>query len=182
MGSPSRRNQHVDLCVDPSVDPYVCDSCAYVHVRSGAHEIPHSTLPLYVRALLSLSLSFCVDTYAYLCVCMYVCDIMPTFHGTCLLGGVPPTTLQVVGPMSVAQYMGECLLHPQHGYYMGRDVFGRSGDFITSPEISQVFGECVGVWVASCWQRLGGPQHLDIVEMGPGRGTLAADVLRVRKH
>ncbi|MEM7745205.1 MAG: SAM-dependent methyltransferase [Pseudomonadota bacterium] len=82
------------------------------------------------------------------------------------------------GPISVARYMELCLAHPEHGYYTTRDPFGRSGDFTTAPEISQMFGEMIGVWVASVWQSMGcAPFRL--IELGPGRGTLMADVRRV---
>lgn len=83
------------------------------------------------------------------------------------------------GPVTFAEYMRQCLTHPVHGYYMRRDVFGRRGDFITGPEISQVFGELVGVWCVAMWQQLGEPRALRVVEAGPGRGTLMADMLRV---
>lgn len=82
------------------------------------------------------------------------------------------------GPISLATYMAFCLGHPQHGYYTTRDPLGRRGDFITAPEISQVFGECLAVWCALAWERLGKPAPLSLVEMGPGRGTLLADLLR----
>ena len=82
------------------------------------------------------------------------------------------------GPITVAEYMTAALTHPVHGYYMKRDVFGRKGDFITSPEISQVFGDLIGVWCVSCWEQLGKPARVRLVECGPGRGTLMADVLR----
>ena len=82
------------------------------------------------------------------------------------------------GPLSVAEFMHEALTHPEHGYYMSHDVFGTGGDFVTSPEISQLFGELLGVWSATLWQQLGRPQKLCLVELGPGRGTLMADVLR----
>lgn len=82
------------------------------------------------------------------------------------------------GPLSVAEFMHEALTHPEHGYYMSRDVFGTAGDFVTSPEISQLFGELLGVWVATLWEQLGKPQKLCLVELGPGRGTLMADFLR----
>ena len=82
------------------------------------------------------------------------------------------------GPITVAEYMTAALTHPVHGYYMKRDVFGRKGDFITSPEISQVFGDLLGVWCVSCWEQLGKPARVRLVECGPGRGTLMADVLR----
>jgi len=83
------------------------------------------------------------------------------------------------GPLPIDRYMALCLGHPQHGYYMTRDPFGRAGDFTTAPEISQVFGELIGVWVAQVWQTMGEPRHFALVELGPGRGTLMADVLRV---
>ncbi|EEH56591.1 uncharacterized protein MICPUCDRAFT_17895 [Micromonas pusilla CCMP1545] len=74
--------------------------------------------------------------------------------------------------------MQEALTHPEYGYYMHRDVFGARGDFVTSPEISQVFGELVGVWCASTWEALGKPSKFSLVELGPGRGTLMSDLLR----
>jgi NADH dehydrogenase [ubiquinone] 1 alpha subcomplex assembly factor 7 len=83
--------------------------------------------------------------------------------------------------MSVAEFMETCLSHPDHGYYMNRDVFGSAGDFITSPEISQLFGEMVGVWVASLWQQLKCPASWSIIELGPGRGTLSLDIMRTLK-
>ncbi|MFO1033730.1 MAG: SAM-dependent methyltransferase [Hyphomicrobiales bacterium] len=83
------------------------------------------------------------------------------------------------GPMPLDRYMSLALGHPQHGYYMTRDPFGRGGDFTTAPEVSQVFGELIGVWVAQVWQQMGSPRSFALVEMGPGRGTLMADVLRV---
>ncbi len=83
------------------------------------------------------------------------------------------------GPMALDRYMALCLGHPQHGYYMTRDPFGQGGDFTTSPEISQIFGELIGVWFLSVWHVLGKPRHFALVELGPGRGTLMADVLRV---
>jgi NADH dehydrogenase [ubiquinone] 1 alpha subcomplex assembly factor 7 len=83
------------------------------------------------------------------------------------------------GPLPLDQYMSLCLAHPQHGYYMTRDPFGVAGDFTTAPEISQVFGELIGVWIAQLWQAMGEPRHFALAELGPGRGTLMADVLRV---
>ena len=88
------------------------------------------------------------------------------------------TAVQHRGPMSVAHYMGECLVNPTYGYYMKKDVFGARGDFITAPEVSQVFGEMLGIWVIATWQQLGSPSKLNLVEFGPGRGTLMSDVLR----
>jgi SAM-dependent MidA family methyltransferase len=85
------------------------------------------------------------------------------------------------GPMSVATYMALCLGHPAHGYYMTRDPFGRGGDFITAPEISQMFGELIGLWAAAVWQTMGSPTQLALVELGPGRGTLMADALRAAR-
>ncbi|MGF1592455.1 MAG: class I SAM-dependent methyltransferase [Kiloniellaceae bacterium] len=94
--------------------------------------------------------------------------------------------LQREGVMTVADYMGEALTHPRGGYYMHGDPFGApapgGGDFVTSPEISQMFGELVGVWCADTWRRLGRPSPCLLVELGPGRGTLMADALRATRQ
>src|ERR1700720_193543 len=82
------------------------------------------------------------------------------------------------GPMSVATFMALCLGHPAHGYYTTRDPFGRAGDFITAPGISQMFGELIGLWTAAVWRAMGAPPQVALVELGPGRGTLMADALR----
>ena len=82
------------------------------------------------------------------------------------------------GPISLADYMSLALLHPEHGYYSRRDPLGRSGDFITAPEVSQMFGELIGLWCADYWLRSGSPAAFSLVELGPGRGTLMADALR----
>jgi hypothetical protein len=83
-----------------------------------------------------------------------------------------------ISPIPVNEYMSQVLTHPQHGYYMSRDVFGTKGDFITAPEVSQLFGELIGVWVVWMWQALGSPQKVQLVELGPGRGTMMSDMLR----
>lgn len=85
------------------------------------------------------------------------------------------------GPISLAEYMGECLLHPKHGYYSTRDPFGADGDFTTAPEISQMFGELLGLCLAQTWLQQGSPAPFILAELGPGRGTLMADVLRATK-
>lgn len=85
------------------------------------------------------------------------------------------------GPITVARYMALCLGHPVHGYYMTRDPFGAGGDFVTAPEVSQMFGELVGLWCVETWQRLGAPDPFRLVELGPGRGTLMADALRAAR-
>jgi SAM-dependent MidA family methyltransferase len=82
------------------------------------------------------------------------------------------------GPMPLDAYMAACLLDPQQGYYMRRDPLGRGGDFVTAPEISQMFGELLGLWAAQLWADLGGPPKIRLVELGPGRGTLMRDALR----
>ena len=82
------------------------------------------------------------------------------------------------GGITVADYMALCLTHPEHGYYTNRQPFGAAGDFITAPEASQMFGELIGVWAMACWQSLGRPPRLHLVELGPGRGLLMADLLR----
>jgi len=82
------------------------------------------------------------------------------------------------GPITVAEYMAECLMHPEHGYYSTRDPFGVAGDFTTAPEISQMFGELVGLWLAQVWTDQGARGAFALAELGPGRGTLMADMLR----
>ncbi len=82
------------------------------------------------------------------------------------------------GPLPIDRYMGLCLGHPQHGYYMTRDPLGAAGDFITAPEVSQLFGELIGIWCVAQWAAMGSPRHVNLVELGPGRGTLMADVRR----
>ena len=82
------------------------------------------------------------------------------------------------GPLPVADYMALCLGDPEHGYYRRADAIGRGGDFVTAPEISQMFGELVGAWAAAVWTALGRPATVRLVELGPGRGTLMADALR----
>ena len=85
------------------------------------------------------------------------------------------------GPISVERYMQLCLQHPRHGYYTTREAIGRRGDFITAPEIHQMFGELVGLWAAQVWLTSGAPSRLRFVELGPGRGTLMADALRATR-
>ena len=82
------------------------------------------------------------------------------------------------GPITVADFMAACLADPQHGYYMRGEPFGRAGDFITAPEISQIFGELIGLWAIAVWEMLGSPDPFVLAELGPGRGTLMADMLR----
>ena len=82
------------------------------------------------------------------------------------------------GPMPVWRYMELCLTHPKHGYYVSRDPLGREGDFTTAPEVSQMFGELLGLWAASVWKAIGSPPLLRLIELGPGRGTMMADALR----
>ncbi|MFD2173303.1 class I SAM-dependent methyltransferase [Rhodobacter lacus] len=94
------------------------------------------------------------------------------------LGEVLARRILAEGPMRLADYMAECLLHPAHGYYATRDPFGRAGDFITAPEISQMFGEMLGLCLAQVWLDQGRPAPFLLAECGPGRGTLMADVLR----
>ena len=86
--------------------------------------------------------------------------------------------IAIAGPMPLAEYMRLCLTHPQYGYYINRDPFGAGGDFITAPEISQMFGELIGLWMAAVWRQMGAPENMRIVELGPGRGTLMHDALR----
>ncbi len=82
------------------------------------------------------------------------------------------------GPMPVWRYMELCLMHPTLGYYVSRDPLGREGDFTTAPEVSQMFGELLGLWTASVWKSMGSPANFHLVELGPGRGTMMSDALR----
>ncbi|WP_455465656.1 class I SAM-dependent methyltransferase [Bartonella sp. B39] len=82
------------------------------------------------------------------------------------------------GPITVSQYMALALTDPQFGYYQTQNPFGRTGDFITAPEISQLFGEMIGIWTLASWNAHGCPQPFILAEIGPGRGTLMDDVLR----
>lgn len=83
------------------------------------------------------------------------------------------------GPISVTDYFSLCLADPQHGYYRVREPFGTAGDFTTAPEVSQLFGEMIGIFLVHAWQQHGAPQPAIIAEIGPGRGTMMSDILRV---
>ncbi len=89
--------------------------------------------------------------------------------------------IAATGPLTVADYMADCLLHPDHGYYATRDPFGAGGDFTTAPEISQMFGELLGLCLAQTWLDQGAPTPFTLAELGPGRGTLMADLLRATR-
>ncbi|MEO8243669.1 MAG: SAM-dependent methyltransferase [bacterium] len=97
------------------------------------------------------------------------------------LGDLLMARIAATGPITLADYMAECLLHPKHGYYTTRDPFGVTGDFTTAPEISQMFGELVGLCLAQAWLDQGSLSPFVLAELGPGRGTLMADVLRASK-
>ena len=89
--------------------------------------------------------------------------------------------IQASGPLTVAQYMTACLHDPDFGYYATRPALGEDGDFITAPQVSQMFGELLGLWAAECWVRLGKAPRIRLVEAGPGDGTLMADMLRAAR-
>jgi SAM-dependent MidA family methyltransferase len=86
--------------------------------------------------------------------------------------------IAAAGPMPVDEYMGLCLGDPDHGYYTTREPIGAGGDFITAPEISQMFGELIGLWMTALWKQMGSPAEVRIIELGPGRGTLMKDAMR----
>ncbi|MBX3508118.1 MAG: SAM-dependent methyltransferase [Parvibaculum sp.] len=85
------------------------------------------------------------------------------------------------GPLPLSHYMALALGHPEHGYYITRDPLGRAGDFTTAPEVSQMFGELIGLWLADRWIAGGRPAPFALAELGPGRGTLMADALRAMR-
>ena len=76
--------------------------------------------------------------------------------------------IAVAGPMPLADYMRLALTHPQYGYYITHDPIGAGGDFITAPEISQMFGELIGLWMVAVWQQMGSPENVRVIELGPG--------------
>lgn len=86
--------------------------------------------------------------------------------------------IRQTGPISISEYHDLCLNHPAHGYYRSKRAIGADADFITAPEISQVFGEIIGLWSAVTWQQMGSPQRFRLIELGPGRGSLIQDALR----
>ena len=86
-----------------------------------------------------------------------------------------------MGPLSVADFMEAALLDDEFGYYRTADPLGAGGDFITAPEVSQVFGELIGLWCVEVWSAMGAPNPFNLVELGPGRGTLMADALRAAR-
>jgi len=89
--------------------------------------------------------------------------------------------IRTQGPLTVAEFMAEALGHPEYGYYATRDPLGRRGDFTTAPEISQIFGELIGLWCVDLWDRAGRPAPFILAELGPGRGTLMADAMRAAR-
>lgn len=97
------------------------------------------------------------------------------------LGALLARRIRAEGPLPLSEVMAAALMHPEFGYYATRDPFGRSGDFVTAPEISQMFGELIGLWAAVVWQSMGAPSRVLLVELGPGRGTLMADALRAAR-
>ena len=97
------------------------------------------------------------------------------------LGKALRARIAATGPITLADYMADCLMHPEHGYYSTRDPLGAQGDFTTAPEISQMFGELLGLSLAQSWLDQGAPAPFALVELGPGRGTLMADLLRATR-
>ncbi|MBL4892307.1 MAG: SAM-dependent methyltransferase [Rhizobiaceae bacterium] len=86
--------------------------------------------------------------------------------------------IEATGPMSIAEYTHICMSDPKDGYYQQQHPIGRAGDFITAPEISQMFGELIAVWCIEAWRQMGEPGAFNLIELGPGRGVLMADLLR----
>jgi NADH dehydrogenase [ubiquinone] 1 alpha subcomplex assembly factor 7 len=94
------------------------------------------------------------------------------------LGKILAKQIEKSGPISLYEFMDAALGHPDYGYYSRQEPFGEQGDFITAPEISQMFGELIGLWAVDVWLKLGSPENFHLVELGPGNGTLMADALR----
>src|SRR5262245_18445470 len=88
------------------------------------------------------------------------------------------TRIAAGGAIAIAKYMEPCLTDPEHGYYTTRDPFGAAGDFTTAPEISQMFGELLGLWASALWRAMYSPAVIHLVVLGPGRGTMMFDALR----
>lgn len=86
--------------------------------------------------------------------------------------------LRSEGALSVAAFMAEALFHPMAGFYATKDPLGAANDFITAPEISQMFGELLGLWAAECWMQMGAPSRFELIELGPGTGRMMSDMLR----
>ncbi|MFT6456454.1 MAG: SAM-dependent MidA family methyltransferase, partial [Yoonia sp.] len=97
------------------------------------------------------------------------------------LGDLMLARIAATGPITLADYMADCLMHPVLGYYTTRDPLGVTGDFTTAPEISQMFGELIGLSLAQAWLDQGSPPQITLAELGPGRGTLMADALRATR-
>jgi NADH dehydrogenase [ubiquinone] 1 alpha subcomplex assembly factor 7 len=97
------------------------------------------------------------------------------------LGDAIKANVKKSGPITVERFMELALADPQYGYYMTRDPFGADGDFTTAPEISQMFGELLGLWAAEVWTAMGRPNPVHLIELGPGRGTLMSDALRAAR-
>lgn len=89
--------------------------------------------------------------------------------------------IKLHGPLSISNYMTEALTNPKYGYYTNQQPFGEQGDFVTAPEVSQMFGELIGLWFADVWLKMKKPRKVHLIELGPGNGTLMADFLRVIK-
>ena len=96
--------------------------------------------------------------------------------------GILKDKINETGAISVAEYMDTCLYHHEHGYYMSSTPLGSEGDFTTAPEISQIYGEMIGAWIADTWIKMGRPQSWQLLEAGPGNGTLMKDILRTLEH
>jgi SAM-dependent MidA family methyltransferase len=94
------------------------------------------------------------------------------------LGARLRRAIEATGPMPLAEYMHICLADPQDGYYSRKPPIGAAGDFITAPQVSQMFGELIGIWCASVWRAMGAPQRFALVEAGPGHATMMIDLLR----
>jgi NADH dehydrogenase [ubiquinone] 1 alpha subcomplex assembly factor 7 len=90
--------------------------------------------------------------------------------------------IQDYGSITMAQFMSEAMYNLNEGYYIQHDPIGKGGDFITSPEISQLFGEMLGIYAVDSWIKLGSPTKFNLIELGPGRATLMGDLLRATKH